>query len=169
MINLIEKEDFIEVQSSMPVGQRILFLFISIFPLLAPYQLIIRPKWDSYTNMIFLFCALISTGAVAVSGFFAWAAFAGLNSRLRFDKKYDLITYSCWAPIVPKRLIYSSIKDISKIHIEKHDWSDGSPSYSFVTKTSDGKIFKCGSSWSQGEIEGIISRISCFLGRTADV
>jgi hypothetical protein len=169
MINLIEKEDFIEVRSSIPIGQRILFLFISIFPLLAPYQLIIRPNWDSYTNIFFLFCALISAGAVAVSGFFAWAAFAGLNSRLRFDKKDDVITYSYWAPILRKRLTYSSIKDISKIHIEKHDWSDGSPSYSFVTKTTDGKIFKCGSSWSQHEIEEIISKISSFLGRTVDV
>lgn len=169
MINLIEEEYFIEVQSTMPNGQRILFLCISIFPLIAPYQLIMQPNWKNYMSIFFLFCAIISVGAVAVSGFIAFAAFAGLSERLRFDIKCGTITYSCWAPIIRKCTISSSIKDISKMMVEEHDWSDGPSSYSFVTKTTDGKTYKCGSSWSLEEIEGIIRKISSFLARKANV
>ncbi len=61
------------------------------------------------------------------------------------------------------------LEDVASLRIEKQDWSDGSPSYTLLVVTDDGKEFKAGSSWSLKEMEAIRQRASSFSflqGRT---
>ncbi|MGD8242351.1 MAG: hypothetical protein PVF59_05985 [Desulfobacterales bacterium] len=164
MLKVIATQNYIEIQSRLPAGQRALLAAVAVFPLLAPYQLIIRPDWQGYLNVYFLFVAAISIGAVAVSGLFAWAAVAGLNERLRFDRAQGYLTYAVGAPIVRQQTTRRPLADIAHLETVIHDWSDGAPSYSFVTHMVDGKTFKAGSSWSRKEIDRIVARVSTFLG-----
>ena len=164
MPQVIENEEFIEVRSPMPAGQRVLFLAIGLFPLLAPYQLIIRPDWNDYTHPFFLLALIISVGAVAVSLLFVWAGLAGLSSRIRFDRAIGTVTYQASAPVASLRTVRSPIGEIASIRAETHDWSDGAPSFSLVTEMEDGSSLKCGSSWSREEIDGIVGRIGAYLG-----
>lgn len=164
MIRVIESKEAIEIQSDMPAGLRILFVVFALFPLLAPYELIIRPNWQSYFNVPFLFVAAISLGALAVSAFLVWAAVAGLNSRLKFDRSNRTLTYSAGAPVVSWHTVQYAIESLDRLQVEKHDWSEGSPSYSFVAIMADGRSFKSESSWSREEIEAIAKRVSIFLG-----
>lgn len=165
MIKVIESEDVIEVQSNLPIGQRVLFVLLALVPLLAPYELIIRPKWQSYLNLFFLFVAVISFGALVVSAFFVWAAIAGLDSKLRFDKAAGMLTYSVSAPILRWRTERYPVESLATMQVEIHDWSDGSPSYSLVAVMADGRSLKSGSSWSREEIEAIVQRVTSFLAR----
>ena len=169
MIRVIEGKEVIEIQSYMPAGLRVLFFLLALFPLLAPYELIIRPNWHSYLNVFFLFSALISVGALAVSAFLVWAAIAGLNSKVRFDRAEGTLTYSAGAPIVRWHFRQCPIESIALLRVEKNDWSDGAPSYSFLTQITDGSKFKSGSSWSSEEIEDIVQRVSTFLGMSTRV
>jgi hypothetical protein len=164
MPEVIENERSTEIRSRMPTGQRVLFLAFALFPLIAPYQLIIRPGWTDYTSPFFLFALFISVGAVAVSLMLAWAAFAGLSSRIKFDRERGTVTYQTCAPIVPLRTVRRSIGSIAAVRTATHDWTEGSPSYSFVTEMEDGSSFKCGSSWSREEIDRIVVQVSAFLG-----
>jgi hypothetical protein len=148
----------------MPFGQRVLFMAFALFPLLAPYELIIRPRWNDYSNPFFLFALVVSAGALAVSLLLAWAAVAGLSSRIKFDRERGSVTYQTCAPIVPLRTVRRSIGSIAAVRTVTNDWTDGSPSYSFVIEMEDGSSFKCGSSWSREEIDRIILRVSAFLG-----
>jgi hypothetical protein len=50
------------------------------------------------------------------------------------------------------------------VRVDKHDWSDGSPSYSLLIQMSDGSQLKSGSSWSREEIEELVESVSKFLG-----
>jgi hypothetical protein len=163
MIRVIESKDVLEIKSLMPAGLRILFLLLALFPLLAPYELIIRPGWNSYLNVFFLFAAVISIGALAVSAFLVWAAAAGLSTVLRFDREDGSLKYWAGAPIVRWRTEKYPIEAVEKLQVDKHDWSDGAPSYSLVTIMNDGRSFKTGSSWSKEEIEEINRRASSFL------
>ena len=79
MLKVIETKEEIEIQSLMLIRQGALFLLLALVPLLAPYELIVRPHWQHYVNVIFLFAAAISAGAIAVSALLAWAALAGLR------------------------------------------------------------------------------------------
>lgn len=164
MIRVIESQEAIEIQSNTPAGLRILFGVLALFPLIAPYELIIRPNWQNYFNVFFLFVAVISFGALGVSLFLVWAAVAGLNSRLKFDRSNGTLTYSAGAPIVPWRTVQCALESLDRLEVEKHDWSEGSPGYSFVAIMVDGKSFKSGASWSREEIETIVKRVSVFLG-----
>jgi hypothetical protein len=164
MLTVVESPDLLEIQSTFPVGKRVLFLLLSLFPLIAPYQLILKVNWLNYFNVFFIFAFVISLGAIAVSAFFVWAAIAGMESRLRFDLRQGKFLFTTGAPITIWQTNQGQIKDISKIQVEKHDWSDGAPSYSILTITNDGQQFKIGSSWSLGEINDIANRVSAFLG-----
>jgi hypothetical protein len=163
MIKVIENADFIEVQSQIPGGQRVLFLLLSLFPLIAPYELIIRPDWQHYFNVFFLFAAFIAAGAMVVSAFFVWFAVAGLDSQLRFDRVRGSLVYSFGAPVVKWRTSKCPLDTFTELQVEKTDWSEGQPSYSLVALMADGRTFKVGSSNSREEIETIILRITTFL------
>lgn len=164
MLTVIEGEDFIEIQSKLPTGQRVLFLVFSLIPWIAPYQLIIKPGWMDYFNVFFLIALVISLGAIVVSAFFIWAAIAGLNSLLRFDKRQGILSCSEGAPILKWRTTQCTMDAISSLRIEKHDWSDGSPSYTIQIVIHDGREFKSGSSWSLTEMQDILRRVSLFIG-----
>jgi hypothetical protein len=114
----------------------------------------------------FLFAALVSFGALVVSGFFIWAAIAGLSSRMCFDKLHNTFTSSTDAPVVPIRKNVYPIGSIRAIGIETHEWSDGAPSDSLRVEMTDGREFTSGSSWSRAEIEEMKERVASFLGRS---
>ena len=103
VIEVVEEGNSIRLLSHTKPGCRIVLLLLALFPLLAPYQLIFQPDWEDFFNVFFLFAAVISLGALAVSAFFVWAAIAGLNTVLRFDKEAGTFTYSIDAPILQLR------------------------------------------------------------------
>jgi hypothetical protein len=43
---LVERVDCLEVRSRMRVGMRVLLAALGLFPLLAPYELLIKIDWD---------------------------------------------------------------------------------------------------------------------------
>ena len=86
MPDTIETEGVLEIRDRVSLRTRVIFALLSLFPLLAPYELLILPKWEHRLHPFFLLCAFISIGAMTLSGLLVWAAIAGLNSRMRFDR-----------------------------------------------------------------------------------
>jgi hypothetical protein len=164
MINIIESKEVLEIQSPMPNGRRILFGIIALFPLIAPYELIIKINWQSYFNFFFLFALLISLGAMAVSVLLVWAAVAGLSSNMKFDRATQAFIYTYSAPVLPLRTVRYPLDAVDQLQVETHEWSDGAPSYTFTVTTNDGKSFNSDSSWAKPEIEAVQDRVQRFLG-----
>jgi hypothetical protein len=165
VLNVIETGDTLEVTSPMPVGRRVLFGLLAIFPLLAPYELLLKPGWESILNPFFGFAALISLGALCLSAFLVWAAIAGLESRARFDLPHRTLTTAYWAPVVPLTMRTYSLNDLRAVRIETIEWSEGSPSYSLQIETLDGRTLKFTSEDDQREVEAVRSRVARFLAR----
>ncbi len=44
MLRVVEEGNRLEIISPMPMGKRVLFAVLALFPLLAPYQLLIAPR-----------------------------------------------------------------------------------------------------------------------------
>jgi hypothetical protein len=166
MIKVTETEGSLEIADLMQPGMRVLFLLLALFPLLAPYQLIIVPDWQHYFNLPFLFVAVISAGALALTGFLAWAGIAGLSSYMRFDKQHGTFAYAYQAPIVRLRKLTFPLEMVGVVTVYVEDSSDGSPSYSLQVDLSDGQAFKIATSWSRQETEALQRRVAIFLGRT---
>lgn len=163
---VVESPDALEVESPMPVGKRILFFLLALFPLVAPYELLFKPRWTGYANVFFLFAAAVSLGALSVTALLFWAAVAGIRSRMRFDRARGLFTYTASAPAMGTRTSRYPLDAIAAVEIRTHEWSDGAPSYSLKVATADGRTFETASSWSRAEVEALRRRVEAFRGPT---
>jgi len=166
MTTIVESNEVLKINSPMSAGQRVLFGLLALFPWLAPYELILRIDWQSYLNLPFLFVALISAGAIALSMLLLWAAIAGLSSSIRIDRGLGEISYSASAPILPLRTSSFPIISIERMQIAVTDWSDSSPSYALEFLLAGGRSIRTGSSWSRPEMEAVLERVASFLTKS---
>ena len=91
---LVERMDCLEIRSRMRVGMRILLAALGLFPLLAPYELLIKIDWEHFMNPFFFLAAFTSAGAMALSAFLFFAAVAGFSSKIVFDRRTATFSYS---------------------------------------------------------------------------
>lgn len=160
---LIEIDGRLEIESPMRLGMRVFLALLAIFPVIAPYELLVRVDWQHYINPFFFCAAFISAGAIAVSVFFVLAAFAGLSSRIIFDKSNSSLTHSFEAPVVRRTRRTYPLAALAKVETIERDWSDGSPTYHLEVVLDDGTVIESGSSWSRTEIDAIRIHVVRFL------
>lgn len=165
MIEFRESSETIEIVSRMPLGSRIVIGLAGTIPLLAPYELFVRPGWEGSLSLAFLFALIISTGAVVVSGLFVFAAIAGLNAHMRFDAGDSVFTYVRSAPVLPLKSVSVPFGLIDRVEVAVHTWSEGPDTYSIRVVAADGRTFDSASSESRAEVEGHAEHIRSLLGR----
>ena len=165
MLNVVETADTLEVTSPMPAGRRVLFGLLAPIPLLAPYELLLKPGWENILHPLFGLSAIISLGAILVSAFLVWAAIAGLESRACFDLRRRTLTTAFWAPVVPLTMHTYSLNDLRAVQLETTESSEGSPSYSLLIETTDGRSLRLMGEYDRREVEAVRSRIARFLSR----
>lgn len=163
MLEFAETPGRLEVCSPMRTGSRAVFALLALFPLAAPYELLLGVRWKSMLHPFFLLAAFISVGAMALSGFLLFTALAGLSSRMVFDLARGTFTYSATAPAVRVPASVHSISAIRSIEIGSREWSDGAPTYRVRVVLADGIVFETASSWSRAEVERARERIEGFL------
>ena len=161
---LTEQHDRLEVSSPMKTGMRVMLALAGCFPLIAPWELLFRVNWQDIWNPFFLFAAVVSLGAVAVSALFFFAAIAGLNSRLLFDKRTGMFHYMYDAPVIQQKTHTYPLEAIHRIDVKVYEWSEGSPGYTVAVSMEDARIFESGSSCSREEMEAMVIHINEFLG-----
>lgn len=165
---LLEHMDCLEIRSRMRVGMRILLAALGIFPLLAPYELLVKIDWEHFMSPFFFLAAFISAGAMALSAFLFFAAVAGLSSKIVFDRRTATFSYSCEAPVVRRTRQVHPLSDLRGIEVGVRDWSDGAPTYHLGITVKDGTVFESGSSWSRDEIERMRGRVDQFLAAVGE-
>ena len=160
---LLERAERLEIRSPMRVGMRVLLAALGLFPLLAPYELLIRIDWEHFLNPFFFLAAFISAGATALSALLFFAGVAGLSSKIVFDRGTATFNYSSEAPVVRRTRQVHPLADVRSIEVGVRDWSDSAPTYHLGVTLKDGTVFESGSSWSRDEIERIRGRVDQFL------
>lgn len=158
-LSFSESDDAIDIVCPMPVGKRVLFAAIALFPLIAPYELLISIRWTDWLNIPFLFAALISVGALVLSTLLLFAAVAGLEQRIHLDKRSRTLTYARSAPIVPFRSATVSFDAVREVCVVTHSWTDGPNSYSLEIRVDDGRRFPTASIEAREDIERHAARI----------
>jgi hypothetical protein len=163
MPTIMETEDSLEIREVMTAGRRGFFFLLALFPLLAPYELLLHPGWTSYFNFMFILALMISFGALFLSGFFVFAAVAGLSTPLRFDAKAHTLTYIHAAPIVPYHRELISFDVIDSIDVETHDWSNGEPSYNVHVRLRNGRSYQSANFWERERAIQAVEKIRSLL------
>ena len=163
MLEYSEAEGVIKLVSPMPAGRRLLFALLALFPLIAPYELLIKPHWEEWLHPAFFFAAAIALGAIALSLFLLFAALAGLEQRFTFDIPAGEFTYWRRAPILPARSRVWTFDSITGVDLIVHEWSDGPDSYSVRVLGPDGISIDSGSTDSRTDVERYVSRLREIL------
>ena len=154
MSTVTEREKNLEIRELMAWGRRAFFLLLGLFPLIAPYELLLQPDWTSFANFFFLISLAISLGAIFLSGFLFFIAFATART----------FTYIHYAPIVPIRRELIAFDTIKNVKVEKHDWTDGAPTYSLRVHLDDERTYKSASFSTQNEARSTLEKIEDLLG-----
>lgn len=117
---------------------RLLIFLVSLFPLLAPYELLVKIRWESFINLAFFISLLLSIAMTAVSGFIMFVALFAKNQRVCFDGYRSALTYG-WSDVVRAyRETDYRFEEISQPELEIHTWSDSPNSYDLSVKTRSG-------------------------------
>ena len=162
-IELVEHPNRLEIRSPMRVGMRILLAALGFFPLIAPYELLIKIEWQYYLHPFFFLAAFIAAGATAVSLFFFFSAVAGLSSEIIFDRSAQTVSHSSAAPIVRRTTQIRPLSAVHGVEVGVREWSDSAPSYYLRVIMSEGAVFESGSASSRAQIESIKVRVDHFL------
>jgi hypothetical protein len=160
---IFEHEGRLEIISPMRNSMRVLLAVLALFPLLAPYDLLIRLEWEYYLHPFFFLAALVSAGAVSLSVFLLFASIAGLSSMMMFERSTATFIYSEKAPLTKWIRRTHALTDISVVALGVREWSDSAPTYHLEVIMSDSTKFESGASWSRNEIESIQDRVRQFL------
>lgn len=129
MYTIRQSGNTLEFSNKVPIAVRVAIFLFGFVPLLAPYELLIKIKWENYFNLVFAFMLFIAVGAIAVSLFMFYFALMSMNQALRFDGDRRILTYgfsTALLPFMAKDHAFQKIKDLA---IEVQDWSDGPTTY----------------------------------------
>jgi hypothetical protein len=147
LVQLTEGNGRLELRTPLRTGARWVLAALSLFPLLAPYELLLRISWQSYWHPFFLLAALVSAGAVALSLLLLFAAVAGLSTRMLFDAAESNFTYTARAPILRTSRVQHPLSSLQRVEVGTSEWSEGAPSYFLRVVMDSGEAFSSGSSW----------------------
>lgn len=73
------------------------------------------------------------------------------------------MTTEYWAPVVPLTARVHSLSDPRAVRVETTQWSEGSPSYSLVVETADGRSRRLPGDHDRRELDTVHARIARFL------
>jgi hypothetical protein len=111
---------------------------VSLFPLLAPYELLFKVRWESFFNPSFFISLVFSMIMVAVTAFIMFIALFARNQHICFDGNRSTLTYGWSDAVRAYRETIFRFEEISEPELETHTWSDGPNSYDLLVKTRSG-------------------------------
>ncbi len=155
MSKIIQSNGKIEITETMSTGIRVFLFLLGLLPWLAPYELLIKPGWSGF-NVLTLFFAAISLGAIAISLGFIGAAVFGMNQTATFDLTTHTITHRYATAVNALRTKRYSFNDLTKSAVREHNWDSGPNTYSLEIYFRDGHKILCGDFASRKEAEEIL-------------
>jgi uncharacterized membrane protein len=153
MDTINQTADKIEFASRLsPLVRVVLFLF-GLFPLLAPYELLLKPGWDGSFNLIMLIFLIISLGAISVSFFFIGAAFLGRSQHFQFDGSRRQVIYRFKTALTPFSEERYDFNQIEALQLKATTWESRPDSYDICLIIRDERPLAFGDFPSRPEAE----------------
>lgn len=152
---------------------RLILTLLALFPLLAPFELLIQPylenrlHWQapSLFGAIFLVCVLcVSLGAVFVSCIFLLSAIFGLDQTLEVDPVEQALTLTQKIPLRKPRGQRHRFSEIKHVDLVAVEWSDGDPSYRVVVDLNDMRSLSISVNGPKEHGTEVVQQIRALLG-----
>jgi hypothetical protein len=154
----------IEFSSEMPLVARLLILAAGLVPLLAPYELLIKPIWQEF-SLVWVFALLISAGAIATSLLAICVAIFGMSQHIQFDPASHCLTYSFKTAGGRHGEKQYPFSDIETFRVRTHHWSEGPATYNLALKLRATREIEFGRFVVQQDAERYLSVLSGMIER----
>jgi hypothetical protein len=127
-----------------PTWVRVVFVAIAVLPLVAPYELLIKPRWNGTLSPAMIIPLIISAGAVAVSAGLVAAAGYGVSQRVRVDFAGRVVRFALIAPLQRLALRRYPFAAVRAVHGWREAGADGPDSYGLRIEFADGSGVRIG-------------------------
>ncbi|MBT3313380.1 MAG: hypothetical protein HN390_02085 [Anaerolineae bacterium] len=144
--------------------ERILFFIVGLFPLLAPYELLIKPSWNGEYGLIFFFFFLLSLGALSVSFFFIAATFLGRKEHYIFDAEKRVLVYRYKNVFIQNREENYPFSAIRSLWVKTSVWDSGPDTYDIALDVGKKRPYQFGQYAERKEAEEYFTRLQKMTG-----
>lgn len=164
MVHVTEDMHGLEVRDDVSRGQRVVLFALGFIPLIAPYELLIRPNWqDTAFGLPLVMVLFISLGAVIISMVLFVSALAGASLSLHFDGVARQLCIQSAAPLPGRRTVAIPFDEIVDLRLDEKVWSEGEPTYALTVQTRGGRTYRTRSSSSKTEMEQTLQKIRAII------
>ena len=159
-----ESEECFTIQTRMGLGTRIFIGLLGLVPLIAPYDFLVKARWNSYFNFPFLLVLIVSIGAVFMSAMFVYAAAFSMSIKVTLDQRTQVFRHSSEAPTIRNKTEEHPLSHIQRLEVRETNWSDGPPSYALQFVMEGDKVYEVGPFNSLAEVDQTLQRAKRFVG-----
>jgi hypothetical protein len=157
-----ESETQLVFVERMAPGLRVFVFLVGFVPLLAPYELLIKPNWQGF-SLFMILPIFISLGATSVGLAFMAAGLLGLNHALHFDAASKTVFYIFETAITPLRRRQYDFAEVATVEINVHTWDSSADTYGVRVTFADGRKVEVGSFTDQDKADKYLRRIQEML------
>ena len=161
---VFESEECFVIQTRVGRGTRIFIGLLGLVPLIAPYDLLVKARWNSYFNFPFLLALIVSIGAVFVSVMFVYAAAFSMSIKITLDRRAQVFRHSTETPTIRNKTEEHPLSHIQRLDVRETNWSDGPPSYNLQFVMEGNKVYEVGPFNSLAEVDQTRQRAKRFVG-----
>jgi hypothetical protein len=160
---VFESEECFVIQTRVGMGTRIFIGLLGLVPLIAPYDFLVKARWNSYFNFPFLLVLIISIGAVFISAVFVYMGVFATSIKITLDRRTQVFRHSTEAPTIRKKTVEHPLSHIQRLDVRETNWSDGPPSYNLQFVMEGEKVYEVGPFNSLAEVDQTRQQAQQFL------
>jgi len=160
---VFESEECFVIQTRVGMGTRIFIGLLGLVPLIAPYDFLVKARWNSYFNFPFLLVLIVSIGAVFMSVMFVYAAAFSMSIKVTLDRRTQVFRHSTETPTIRNKTEEHPLSHIQRLDVRETNWSDGPPSYSLQFVMEGDKVYEVGPFNSLAEVDQTRQQAQQFL------
>ena len=143
-------------------------MIMGLFPLLAAYELLIKPSWSGKINWLIPFFLLISIGAIVLSIFFICSALFGINQFIQIDSTNRIITRGYKAGLLRFRQNQYIFSEVEIVQLKVHKWTDGPPRHNIGLKAIGHREIEFGRFATKEEAEKYLSILEDMIKKSSN-
>jgi len=116
---VFESEECFVIQTRVGMGTRVFIGLLGLVPLIAPYDLLVKTRWNSYFNFPFLLVLIVSIGAVFMSAMFVYAATFAMSIKITLDRRTQIFRHSSESPTIRNKTGEHPLSHIQRLDVRE--------------------------------------------------
>lgn len=128
----------VELDEHMTPAGRVALFVCGLFPWLAPYELLVKPRWTTPLSPFFGFALVISLGALGVSALFLMGAFFGQSRRILIERGSNEILEVTNRPLRRRQVRRLPLQRVARATVVLVENSDGPDRHRLRLEFDDG-------------------------------